>query len=139
MWTGAVADTVRLQQLAADLLLLARLDAGERPGEGRVVDWRRSYGRRWRSSGRGPHPVLLGELAEGEVAGSRAQLARVLGNLLQNAQRHAASEVRVAVREDGRGREWVELEVADDGPGVPDARAGADLRALRTAGRRPQP
>jgi hypothetical protein len=29
---GAVEDTVRLQQLAADLLLLARLDAGERPG-----------------------------------------------------------------------------------------------------------
>ncbi|MDF3149174.1 histidine kinase dimerization/phospho-acceptor domain-containing protein, partial [Streptomyces sp. T21Q-yed] len=29
---GAVEDTVRLQGLAADLLLLARLDAGERPG-----------------------------------------------------------------------------------------------------------
>ena len=28
---GAVEDTVRLQRLAADLLLLARLDAGERP------------------------------------------------------------------------------------------------------------
>ncbi|NEY34213.1 HAMP domain-containing protein, partial [Streptomyces sp. PRKS01-65] len=33
---GAVEDTVRLQRLAADLLLLARLDAGERPGEARV-------------------------------------------------------------------------------------------------------
>lgn len=28
---GAVADTVRLQELAADLLLLARLDAGSGP------------------------------------------------------------------------------------------------------------
>ena len=33
---GAVADTVRLQGLAADLLLLARLDAGERPGAARL-------------------------------------------------------------------------------------------------------
>ncbi|WP_049576964.1 histidine kinase dimerization/phospho-acceptor domain-containing protein, partial [Streptomyces sp. SBT349] len=33
---GAVKDTVRLQALAADLLLLARLDAGERPLPGRV-------------------------------------------------------------------------------------------------------
>ncbi|CAM5252470.1 hypothetical protein SBADM41S_06400 [Streptomyces badius] len=32
---GAVADTVRLQVLAADLLL-ARLDAGEKPGGGTV-------------------------------------------------------------------------------------------------------
>ncbi len=33
---GAVADTVRLQVLAADLLLLARLDAGEKPGSATV-------------------------------------------------------------------------------------------------------
>ncbi|RSN45421.1 two-component sensor histidine kinase, partial [Streptomyces sp. WAC 04229] len=33
---GAVEDTVRLQHLAADLLLLARLDAGERPADARV-------------------------------------------------------------------------------------------------------
>ncbi|NEC70311.1 histidine kinase dimerization/phospho-acceptor domain-containing protein, partial [Streptomyces rochei] len=33
---GAVEDTVRLQRLAADLLLLARLDAGERPADARV-------------------------------------------------------------------------------------------------------
>ncbi|MET7442165.1 histidine kinase dimerization/phospho-acceptor domain-containing protein, partial [Streptomyces sp. NPDC005568] len=32
---GAVEDTVRLQRLAADLLLLARLDAGEGPGDAR--------------------------------------------------------------------------------------------------------
>ena len=114
---GAVADTVRLQQLATDLLLLARLDAGERPGEGRVA-----LGALVREElaqeQQGPHPVRAGELAEGEVTGSRGQLARVLVNLLQNAQRHAASEVTVAVREEGR---WVELEVADDGPGVPEA------------------
>lgn len=63
-------------------------------------------------------PVQIGELADGEVAGSRSQLGRVLGNLLDNAQRHAASSVRVAVVRDG---EWVVLRVEDDGPGVPES------------------
>ncbi len=45
---GAVADTVRLQVLAADLLLLARLDAGEKPGSA-TVELARWCGRRCRS------------------------------------------------------------------------------------------
>lgn len=121
---GAVQDTVRLQQLATDLLLLARLDAGERPGEGRValgaLVREELAQEQW-----GPHPVRIGESSEwadAEVAGSRAQLTRVVVNLLQNAQRHAASRVEVSLREsrDADGR-WAELEVSDDGPGVPEA------------------
>lgn len=113
---GAVEDTVRLQRLAADLLLLARLDAGERPAEARVD---LSAMVREESSQRVADriPVQVGELAAGEVAGSRSQLARVLGNLLDNAQRHAAASVRVAVVREG---EWAVLRVEDDGPGVPE-------------------
>ncbi|MEU8997336.1 HAMP domain-containing sensor histidine kinase [Streptomyces caniferus] len=113
---GAVEDTVRLQRLAADLLLLARLDAGERPAEARV-DLAAMV--REESSQRVADrvPVQAGELAAGEVAGSRGQLARVLGNLLDNAQRHAAASVRVAVVREG---EWAVLRVEDDGPGVPE-------------------
>nr|WP_079132055.1 HAMP domain-containing sensor histidine kinase [Streptomyces nanshensis] len=119
---GAVQDTVRLQQLATDLLLLARLDAGERPGEGRVA-----LGALVREElaqeQQGPHPVRLGELPDAEVTGSRGQLARVVVNLLQNAQRHAASRVEVSLRESraADGGRWVELEVSDDGAGVPEA------------------
>ncbi|MFD0168454.1 sensor histidine kinase [Streptomyces decoyicus] len=113
---GAVEDTVRLQRLAADLLLLARLDAGERPADARVG---LAAMVREESSQRVADrvPVQIGELAGGEVAGSRSQLGRVLGNLLDNAQRHAVSAVRVAVVRDG---EWVVLRVEDDGPGVPE-------------------
>lgn len=114
---GAVEDTVRLQRLAADLLLLARLDAGERPSGARV-DLAAMV--REESSQRVADriPVRVGELAGGEVAGSRSQLARVLGNLLDNAQRHAVASVRVAVVREG---EWAVLRVEDDGPGVPES------------------
>ncbi len=114
---GAVADTVRLQRLAADLLLLARLDAGERPAAARVD--LAALVREELSQRAGDRiPVSTGELAGVEVAGSRGQLERVLGNLLDNAQRHAAGEVRVAVV---RAGEWAVLRVEDDGPGVPEA------------------
>lgn len=114
---GAVEDTVRLQRLAADLLLLARLDAGERPGGARV-DLAAMV--REESSQRVADrvPVRTGELANAEVAGSRGQLGRVLGNLLDNAQRHAVASVRVAVVREG---EWAVLRVEDDGPGVPES------------------
>ncbi|MCL7427422.1 cell wall metabolism sensor histidine kinase WalK [Streptomyces sp. YS415] len=107
---GAVEDTVRLQRLAADLLLLARLDAGERPAGARM-----------------DLAALAGEEAEGragvvvradgpvEVTGSRGQLGRVLANLLDNAARHARSAVTVTVRREG---ERAVLRVADDGDGV---------------------
>ncbi|MFI1499029.1 sensor histidine kinase [Streptomyces platensis] len=114
---GAVEDTVRLQRVAADLLLLARLDAGERPGGARV-DLAAMV--REESSQRVADrvPVRTGELASAEVEGSRGQLGRVLGNLLDNAQRHAVASVRVAVVREG---EWAVLRVEDDGPGVPES------------------
>ncbi|WP_326720614.1 HAMP domain-containing histidine kinase [Streptomyces sp. NBC_00243] len=107
---GAVEDTVRLQRLAADLLLLARLDAGERP-----ADTRFDLGAVVREEAAGRTGVTADAPAV-EVSGSRGQLARVLANLLDNAQRHARERVSVRVRTDGA---WVVVEVADDGAGVP--------------------
>ncbi|MFE4549691.1 sensor histidine kinase [Streptomyces sp. NPDC056785] len=110
--TGAVEDTVRLQRLAADLLLLARLDAGERPSGTRfdLAALAREEALR--------RPGVTAHCASAEVVGSRGQLARLLGNLLDNARRHARSRVAVTVRTDGA---WAVLEVADDGAGVPAA------------------
>lgn len=109
---GAVADTVRLQQLAADLLLLARLDAGERPGDARLD--LAALVREELSQRVGDRVPVGQELAHAEVAGSRGQLARVLGNLVDNAQRHAEGAVSVSVRV--RDGEAV-LAVGDDGAG----------------------
>ncbi|MEU6484327.1 HAMP domain-containing sensor histidine kinase [Streptomyces sp. NPDC046887] len=113
---GAVEDTVRLQGLAADLLLLARLDAGERPGQARVHLAALVRAEVAQRSG-DRVPVRVAAEGEAEVSGSRAQLVRVLGNLLDNAQRHAEGEVAVEVRRDGGE---VLLAVADDGAGVPE-------------------
>ncbi|MFJ3495255.1 ATP-binding protein [Streptomyces sp. NPDC086091] len=124
---GAVADTVRLQRLAADLLLLARLDAGERPADGRVdlADLVRET-----AAGRAGVAVDPEPAGPVEVAGSRGQLERVLANLLDNAARHARSAVTVSVRReaaggggDGGGEAGpvAVVAVADDGEGVPAA------------------
>lgn len=113
---GAVEDTVRLQALAADLLLLARLDAGEKPGEGHVdlaALAREELSQRTRD-----RADVRMDLKNVEVTGSRSQLARVLGNLVNNAQRHARSHVTVTTRADGA---WAILEVSDDGDGVPQS------------------
>ncbi|MGW0665536.1 sensor histidine kinase [Streptomyces sp. NPDC002746] len=118
---GAVADTVRLQVLAADLLLLARLDAGERPGNARLelgALVREEVSQR--TGDRIPVAVVVSAPEPGglEVTGSRGQLARVIGNLLDNAERHAVSSVTVEVRAERGG---AVVAVTDDGAGVPEA------------------
>ncbi|MGW4825070.1 histidine kinase dimerization/phospho-acceptor domain-containing protein, partial [Streptomyces sp. NPDC004227] len=82
-------DVVRLQRLAADLLLLARLDAGERPADA-LVDLAALVREEvtQRASTDRIIPVVTVDDAGLEVKGSRTQLSRVLGNLLDNAQRH---------------------------------------------------
>ncbi|WP_228010913.1 sensor histidine kinase [Nonomuraea phyllanthi] len=112
----ALADVERLQSLAADLLILAKLDAGEplRTAEldlGQVAAEESLRARR--------RPGVRVELdIEPDVVmkGSRAHLDRLVTNLADNAVRHAASTVRVRVRaEEG----LAVLEVRDDGPGIP--------------------
>ncbi len=70
-----------------------------------------------RTGDRIPVEVVVAEGDSCEVGGSRGQLARVIGNLLDNAQRHAAGSVVVTVAADRRD---VRVEVADDGAGVPE-------------------
>lgn len=117
---GVLEDVVRLQHLAADLLLLARLDAGDSAAGARVdlsALVAEEVAARSRSD-RVPTTVAADPQTYAEVCGSRSRLARVLGNLLDNAQRHADSAVAVVLRREG---ERVVLGVADDGPGVPAA------------------
>ncbi|MFI0450750.1 sensor histidine kinase [Actinomadura sp. 6N118] len=115
---GLTTEVVRLQHLAADLLLLARLDAGEqsvRPKPVALADLLREEVERRESADRLPIGIEI--KAAPQVLGSRDRLARALGNLLDNAQRHASSQVNVTLWEDGD--QWVVMDITDDGPGVP--------------------
>lgn len=71
-------------------------------------------------------PHIPGDLS---VPMDRTDLAEVLGNLLDNAARHATARVRVAAGEDPAGP-WISIE--DDGPGIaPAARAKVVERGIR--------
>ncbi|MER6999814.1 HAMP domain-containing sensor histidine kinase [Streptomyces sp. NPDC000410] len=123
----AVADVVRLQDLADDLLLLARMD-GTRHRDRAVeeVDLAAVAEDLVREH---QHLPVAGKLeltcdADGPapVPGDPWQLERLLRNLLGNACRHAARRVTVRTRVDaGAGSRAVVLEVIDDGPGIPHA------------------
>jgi signal transduction histidine kinase len=119
--TSVLAETVGVQRLVDDLLLLARGDAGALAALRRepvdlddivdtVVGNLRRAGER-RIDTRGVQPV--------QVAADRAQLERLVGNLLDNAVRHARDRVGVTLTPTPGG--GAELTVADDGPGIPPA------------------
>ncbi|GII04822.1 sensor histidine kinase [Planobispora takensis] len=112
----ALTDVDRIQALTSDLLLLARLDAGE-PDRHEEVDLGQVAAEEAaRSRPRSEVRVGLEVAADVVVRGSAGQLRRLVANLVDNAVRHAESEVTVRLAVDGR--EAV-LEVCDDGPGIP--------------------
>ncbi|MEU8271184.1 HAMP domain-containing sensor histidine kinase [Sphaerisporangium sp. NPDC049002] len=119
----------RLQAIVTDLLLIARLDSGEKVARDyvNVAELvRAEVGRRFRRK----RNVL--DLQPGVVViGDRLQLVRLLTNLLDNAERHAVSTVTVSVRRESR--EAV-LEVIDDGQGIrPEQREVVFQRFTRLA------
>ena len=127
--TRIESESVRMQDLVEDLLLLARLDNG-RPLEREPVDLSMlaidvtgdaraaSPEHRWELD-LPPEPV--------EVVGDRGRLHQVVANLLANARTHTppGTSVRVTVRPpSGEGEDRVLVEVADDGPGIPQELVG---------------
>ncbi|MCB5164950.1 HAMP domain-containing histidine kinase [Streptomyces bambusae] len=124
---GALGDTERLQQLVSDLLLLARLDfEGEGEGEGqrqaRPVDLVALVGEE--VARRRPPARLTVTLSvppgDVTVTGHPGLLRRVVGNLVDNAERHAAGSVAVTLAVDTTETHAL-ISVEDDGAGIPVA------------------
>jgi signal transduction histidine kinase len=118
---SVLEQTVSLQRLVDDLLLLARGDAGvPDPSSAGAVDLDDVVGRlAAERRGGGPQIDVRG-VAPVQVCGDEAPLARAVANLLDNAVRYARTAVTVTLRDAGGA---AVLTVADDGPGVPpDAR-----------------
>jgi two-component system, OmpR family, sensor kinase len=114
---AVAVEAERLTDMLADLMALARADAGQRPSP-RPVDVvaaaRAAIGRQNRHGA----VVKLVAPAPAAAAASPGEVALVLDNLLGNALRHARSVVQVGVLPAGR---TVRLVVEDDGPGIPAA------------------
>ncbi|GGM50212.1 two-component sensor histidine kinase [Dactylosporangium sucinum] len=112
-------ESARMAALIDDLLLLARADeSGLRLGREDVDLDDLVYAERDRLTAQHPRLRVETQVAPVRVEGDPQHLQRVLRNLLDNAARHAAGRVRIALRrDDGRA----ELTVADDGPGIAPA------------------
>jgi len=121
-------ESMRMSALVEDMMLLARLDSGrpltqhevdvahlvlEAVNDARVID----ADRRWKVSVPDEPAV---------VAGDEQRLHQVISNLLTNARRHtpAGTTVKVTV---SAGADSVQLEVHDDGPGLPTSLQGKEF------------
>jgi signal transduction histidine kinase len=114
---GSIAEVNRLSELVDDLLTLARLDEDPlslRLGPVDVDDLALIHADRLRA--RGKIEVSVAGVGAARLVGDEARLTRVVANLADNAERHAARRVEFAV---SRQEEVVLISVADDGPGVP--------------------
>jgi len=117
-----LTEDLRLQRLVEDLLLLSRADE-------HLVDERRTvldlddvvFEEVDRLREDSDRSIDSSRVSAGRVSGDRKQLARLTGNLLENALRHARKNVAVSLNhENGR----VVLRVDDDGTGVPTNERG---------------
>ncbi len=130
---GIRTETTRMEQLVADLLLLARLDEG-RPMERRSVDLvslcaeavhtASTVGPDWPLSFHASQPI--------EVEGDATSLRQVIDNLLGNVRAHTppGTGASVSVEPDGEG---AVITVSDSGPGMdPDQAAHIFERFYRS-------
>lgn len=113
---GVLDETLRLERLVGDLLLLARADERGLRGANDVVDLdeilRAEVVRLRTTTGL----RVEADAVAVQVPGSGAQLAQLVRNLVDNAARHARGTVGLTLRRQGS---LAVLEVSDDGRGIP--------------------
>lgn len=111
-----LAETLRMQRLVDQMLLLARADEGRAADQRREVDvddLARTEATRIRRDGL---IVDTSRVDAGRVLGDEQALGQVVRNLLDNAARHAQSQIVLGL---AREEDRVVLTVEDDGAGVP--------------------
>ncbi len=113
-------ESERMERLVEDLLLLARADEQALAPRHQSVDLDDLLlAEAERLRRRGQVGVDATGISGGQVTGDPGQLQRMVRNLVDNAERHAATRVVLALRELDDG--GVELAVADDGAGIAEA------------------
>ena len=117
---SALRSSRRMRRLVADLLLLARADAG-RVAPHVPVDLSEvvTDAASELEPVAGDHEISVSAPAGARVDGARDELHRLVLNLMENALRHTDPGTAVEATVERRNGEVV-LSVEDDGPGIPD-------------------
>jgi two-component system OmpR family sensor kinase len=134
---SALRSSRRMRRLVADLLLLARADAG-RAAPHRPVDLSAvvTDAAAELEPMAGDHEISVSTTGGAEVDGARDELHRLVLNLLENALRHTDPGTAVEASVERSNGEVV-LAVEDDGPGIPETMADKVFeRFFRGAGDR---
>ncbi len=116
--TSLHEEIVAIQSTIEDLLFLARNDAATTTPDMAPVDLDDLVLEA--TLGHVRVPFDLAGVSAAQIMGNESMLRRAVINLVDNAQRHARSQVVVRLTED---EAWAVLEVGDDGDGVPAAGA----------------
>jgi signal transduction histidine kinase len=114
---AVLEESLRMQRLVEQLLLLTRADEGVAVRTPREVDLDDLALTEARRVGRTGLRVDTSAVQAARVRGDETSLAQVVRNLVDNAARHASAGIAISVHEDGS---TVELAVDDDGPGIPE-------------------
>ena len=116
---SALRSSLRMRRLVADLLLLARADAG-RVAPHQPVDLADvvTDAAAELEPVAGDHEISVSAAHGSEVDGARDELHRLVLNLLENALRHTDPGTAVEASVERRNGQVV-LSVEDDGPGIP--------------------
>ncbi|CNF62256.1 Sensor protein kinase walK [Mycobacterium tuberculosis] len=133
---AALQDAEKIADIVADLLELARLEAGT-PTDTETVDLCRLV--RDMLERRPCRHALDSDLApSAPVQGSRSRLTRLLDNLLANAERHARTRIEVTVTTED---DHAVVQITDDGLGIPAGEREAVFRRFyrRADARRADP
>ncbi|WP_245878614.1 sensor histidine kinase [Streptosporangium subroseum] len=113
MTAAVLAGADRLQAIVTDLLTLARLDS-RAPLNLSIIDLDELVGTEL--DRRTYRMTIVKDLQQNVfICCDRLRITRLLVNLLDNAERHATSQITVSVRADGP---TATLEVLDDGAGI---------------------
>ncbi len=116
-----LAETLRMQHLVDDLMMLARGKAAASRRQAEVLDLDDivlAEGARLRRDT--THLVDLSGVSAAQITGDEVELTRVVRNLVDNAARHATSTIWLSLTE---RVDHIELVVQDDGPGIDQSMA----------------